>query len=104
MDTASMIVPYLIVIAVILGVVLLIKSRARRTKNVVNSGFSWAQVESEFYDLLPTTVFEMMAAGYGQSEVPELAMNRTADIIMRKYGIAMPEMVKFIERTAKNHR
>jgi hypothetical protein len=61
-------------------------------------------LEKEFYDLMQSQAFEMMGLGHNISEVPKLATNKAADILMKKYGISMPDMVKIIEGSMKKHR
>ncbi len=60
-------------------------------------------LENEFYDLMQRQALEMMGLGYEITEIPKLATNKAADIIMKKYGIAMPEMAKIIESAMLKH-
>lgn len=54
-------------------------------------------LEDEFYNVFQEKTFEMMGTGYDISEIPKLATNKAAEIIMKKHGIAMPDMVKIIK-------
>lgn len=61
-------------------------------------------LEDEFYDLMQQQAFEMMGMGISPAEVPELATNKAAEIMMRKYAIPLPSMVKIIEKAMLRHR
>lgn len=60
-------------------------------------------LEDEFYDLFTTQVFELAAAGQPQSKIPELAVNKASDMMMQKHGISLPEMLRIVENSIKNH-
>jgi hypothetical protein len=61
-------------------------------------------LEDEFYNLFQQQAFEMMGMGASPSDVAELATNKAAEIMMTKYSIPMPSMVKIIERAMRRHK
>lgn len=61
-------------------------------------------LEDEFYSLMQKQAFEMMGMDVSPSEVPRLATNKAAEIMMVKYAIPMSSMVKIIERAMRRHQ
>ncbi len=61
-------------------------------------------LEDEFYNLMQSQAFEMMGMGVSPTEVPKLATNKAAEILMMKYAIPMESMVKIIERAMRRHQ
>jgi hypothetical protein len=58
--------------------------------------------QKEFLDLWQTQVFEMAAMNVEQSRIAELSVNKASEIMMRKHGLSMPEMVRIIESSMKS--
>jgi hypothetical protein len=61
-------------------------------------------LEDEFYNLMQQQALDLMGQGVSPAEVPQIATNQAAEIMMRKYAIPMDSMVKIIERSMKRHR
>ena len=61
-------------------------------------------LEDEFYNLMQQQALDLMGQGVSPAEVPQIATNQAAEIMMRKYAIPMDSMVKIIERSMKQHR
>ena len=62
---------------------------------------SRAELENEFGDLLQTQIIEFVSRGIQGNEVSELATNRTAEILMKKYGLSTTEIVKIAEGSVR---
>ena len=60
-------------------------------------------LEDEFYEILQQETFEMAGSGYNSYEIPKLATNKAAEKLMRKYGIAMSEMMEIIKSAMHKH-
>jgi hypothetical protein len=63
-----------------------------------------SDLEDEFYNLMQQQALDLMGQGVSPVEVPQIATNQAAEIMMRKYAIPMESMVKIIERSMKRHR
>ncbi len=61
-----------------------------------------AALEKEFFDLWETQVFELTAKNYEKAKIAEVATNKTAETMMRKHNLSMPEMIQIIEKAFKN--
>jgi hypothetical protein len=77
-------------------------ARARQTTKEKSMFGNNAALEKEFFDLWQTRVFELTAMNYEKAKIAEAATNKTAETMMRKHNLSMPEMVKIIEKAFKN--
>ena len=62
------------------------------------------ELEDEFYNLMQQQALDLMGQGVSPVDVPKIATNQAAEIMMRKYAIPMPSMVKIIERAMRRQR
>jgi|WetSurMetagenome_2_1015567.scaffolds.fasta_scaffold760624_2 hypothetical protein len=63
-----------------------------------------SDLEDEFYNLMQQQALDLMGQGVSLAEVPQIATNQAAELMMRKYALPMDSMVKIIERSMKRHR
>jgi len=61
-------------------------------------------LEDEFYNLMQQQALDLMGQGVSSAEVPQIATNQAAEIMMRKYAIPMDSMVKIIQRSMQRQR
>jgi hypothetical protein len=60
-----------------------------------------AALEKEFFDLWETQVFELAAMNYEKSKIAEVATNKASEMMIRKHGLSVPDMVRIVEKALK---
>jgi hypothetical protein len=62
-----------------------------------------ADLADEFHDRLMVRALELAQAGVPRSQIPERSVNQISEAMMKERGIAMPEMVRIVQRAFAKH-